>query len=178
MSMATCERCIQRARRILEDIVHEAETVPFHVAEFMGLRAVRYDGVRVTTSDDDSRLPFGLDRVVEAPEGHRIEAAKRPGSAIDVLVGWACTWADVLGKPYNGGWSGCLLEHTVWAAQNPDVSGWFDYLGEARRGRTTVRRLLSINPERQAAPCVHCGGRIVQEWTARASRPAPAPGAA
>ena len=168
-SMATCERCIERARHVIEDIVHDLDTVPFHAAEIMGLRAIRYDGVRVTTSDDRSRLPFGLDRVVEDPEqvAQRIEAAKYPATAVDVLVGWASTWADVLGKTVGGSWSGFLIEHTVWAAQNPDTSGWFDYLGEARRVRATIRRLLGINPERQPAPCVHCGGRIVQEWTPR-----------
>lgn len=170
-TMATCERCIRRARRIIEDVVHDIDTVPFHTAEIMGLRGIRYDRVRVTTSDDDARLPFGLDRIVEDPDAiaQRIEAAKYPSTAVDVLVGWARAWADILGdhavSSAHASWSAYLIDHTIWAAQNPDTSGWYDYLGEARRVRTTVRRLLGLEPEKQPAPCVHCGGTVIQEWT-------------
>lgn len=165
----TCDRCITRAKRLVTDTAEALATVPFHHAEVMGLRAVRYDRDRITTSADDERLPFGLDRVVEDPDAvaQRIEAAKYPATAVDVLVGWAGAWADTRGDTPPSSWWTYLVDHTLWAAQNPDTSGWHDYLGEARRVRATVRRLLGINPERQPAPCVHCGGTVVQEWTPR-----------
>lgn len=166
-SLLTCDRCLNRARKVIRDIVHDLDTVPFTMSEVIGLRAVRYDRVVVTTSDDDARLPHGLDRVVEDPEAvaQRIGAAKYPQTAIDVLVGWAQAWADQLDTTVGSSWSGFLLDHTTWAATNPDQSGWHDYLREARVVRAVVRRLLGIAPEQHPAPCVHCGGKIVQKWT-------------
>lgn len=164
-ALPCCNPCITRARKVITDITHDLNTVPYHHTEILGLRAVRYDRVLVTTSDDDARLPFGLDAIIEDPEDPRIEAAKHPQTAIDILVGWAHAWANELHTTIPGDWSDFLLDHTTWAATNPDQSGWHDYLTEARRVRATIRRLLGLNPERQPAPCVHCGGRIVQDWT-------------
>lgn len=166
-SSTICDRCLTRARRIVTDVADAIDTVPFHHAEIMGLRAVRYDRDRITTSADDERLPFGLDRVVEDPEDTRIAAAKHPSSAVAVLVGWAHAWADTLGDTPPSSWATYLVDHTLWAAQNPDTSGWTEYLTEARQVRATVRRLLGLDPERDPVPCVHCGGRIVQDWTER-----------
>lgn len=166
-ALTICDRCLRRARKIITDTADAIETVPFHHAEIMGLRAVRYDHVQVMASGDDARLPFGLDRIVEDPEDARIEAAKHPRTAVEVLDGWARAWADARGDNIPRVWAGYLVDHTLWAAQNPDASGWSTYLGEARRVRATVRRLLGLDPERQPAPCVHCGGTVVQDWTNR-----------
>ncbi len=165
-ALTICDPCLKRARKIITDTVDAIATVPFHHAEIMGLQAVRYDRVHVTTSDDDARLPFGLDRVIEDPEDTRIAAAKTPATATDVLLGWARAWADARGDQLQPhAWATYLVDHTLWAAQNPQVSGWDTYLDEARQVRATVRRLLGLQPERQPAPCVHCGGTVVQEWT-------------
>lgn len=164
-ALLTCDRCINRARDLIRSIETDLNTVPFHHAEIMGLRAARYDRVLVTTSDDAARLPFGLDAIVEDWEDTRIEAAKSPTTATDTLYEWACAWADKRDAPHPWDWATYLKDHTLWAAQNPDLSGWHEYLVEARRVRATIRQLLGIEGEKEAAPCVHCGGAITREWT-------------
>lgn len=161
--LTTCDRCLHNARRIITDITEAIDTIPFHHAEIMGLRAIRYDRPVITGSADSDRLPFGLDRIIEDPDDPRIEAAKHPNTAIDVLRDWATMWADTRGDQVDQ-WDDYLTSHTMWAAQNPDASGWHDYLTEARRVRGTIRRLLGLTAVKEAAPCVHCGGPVTRTW--------------
>lgn len=169
--LAICERCLIRARKIITDIVEAIDTVPFHHAEIMGLRAVRYDRVLVTSSGDSNRLPFGLDMVYDEADPTRqtnlgITVARDPQTAVDTLQAWAEAWADTRGDPYPS-WQTYLPSHTLWAAQNVAESQWATYLDEARQVRSTVRRLLGINPEREAVPCALCGGSVRREWTSQ-----------
>jgi hypothetical protein len=163
-SLLVCDRCVQRAQRVVRDVAQWMAEHTFGVT-LVTLRAVRYDRDRPAT-EDDARLPFGLDAVVPDPEETRIGASKHPDDAVAVLESWARDWAGQLGDdeaavdalPY-------LVEHTLWAMQNRDASGWSDYIEEARQVRAVVRRLLGIAPVPERVPCVHCGGRIVREWT-------------
>jgi len=168
-ALAICDRCLIRARKIITDIVEAIDTVPFHHAEIMGLRAVRYDRVLVSSSGNTDLLPFGLDQVYDDVDPTRqtnlgISVARDPQTAVDTLQAWAEAWADTRGDPYPS-WQSYLPSHTLWAAQNVADSQWATYLDEARQVRSTVRRLLGINPEKQASSCVHCGGTVVQDWT-------------
>ncbi len=163
--LVICEPCLAKAKRWVSDVAEAIETVQFHHAEIMGLRSPRYDRDVVHTSGDRDRLPFGLDAIVEDPEDQRIAAAKHPQTAVDVLVGWADAWAETRGdeRPWDA--LPYLVDHTLWAVQNPDTSGWDTYRDEARRVRSTVRRLLGLQPQREPAPCVHCAGTVVRDWT-------------
>jgi hypothetical protein len=162
-TLTICDRCLNRAKKIITDIQTAIETVPFHYAEIMGLRAIRYDRDKVTASNDPDRLPFGLDLIIEDPEDQRVEAAKHPNTAIDILIGWAQAWTDARESTTAPSLT-YLVDHTLWAAQNPNLSGWDTYLREARQVRATIRRLLGIAPEHEPAPCVYCGGTIIREW--------------
>lgn len=161
-SLTICDRCLTRAQQLVTDVIDAINTVPFHFAEIMGLRAVRYDRDIVTTSNDRDRLPFGLDAVIEDPSDARIAAAKHPNTALEILHGWAHAWADTRGDIDHG--LQYLVDHTLWAAQNPDDSGWHAYLDEARQVRATVRRLLGLDPIHEPAPCVYCSGPVIREW--------------
>jgi len=163
-TLTICDRCLTRARQIVQDTIDAIDTVPYHHAEIMGLRGIRYDRDLVTTSNDPDRLPFGLDNVIEDPEDTRIAAAKHPDTAISVLHSWADAWADTRGDTAPTNRLRYLLDHTLWAAQNPNASGWDAYITEARQVRTTIRRLLGITPQREPTPCVHCAGPITREW--------------
>lgn len=162
--VVACGRCVGRARQWVRDVVEAIETVPFHHAELMGLRSPRYDRDVVHGGGDRDRLPFGMDAVVEDPEDPRIAAVRHPQSAVDVLRRWAWTWAEVRGDGQPRDDLAYLIDHTLWAVQNPDASGWVAYRDEAREVRATVRRLLGLQPVREPAPCVHCGGDVVREW--------------
>lgn len=163
-ALAVCDRCLHRAKRLVQDVIDALDTVPFHHAEILGLRAVRYDRPLVHASGDRERLPFGMDAVVDDPEDTRIEAIKFPRAATDILDGWARAWADELGVNHPHDPLPWLVEHTLWAIQNPGLSGWDDYRTEAKQVRAVVRRLLGINPVHESAPCVHCGGPVVRQW--------------
>lgn len=164
-SLTICEPCLAKARKIIQDVIDAIDTVPFHHAEIMGLRGIRYDRDIVTTSNDRDRLPFGLDLVIEDPADTRISAAKHPDTAVDILHGWAAAWADSRGDTTpHGSELRYLVDHTLWAVQNPDDSGWDTYITEARQVRATVRRLLGLDPIHEPAPCVYCSGPVIREW--------------
>jgi len=159
-----CDRCVTRARRIVADVAEWITTFEFGV-QLINLRAIRYDRDKVTGSDDAARLPFGLDQIIEDPEDTRIAAVKHPDDAVAYLRDWAETWATARDETTGDDPLGYLLDRTLWAMQNPADSAWADYRGEALQVRATVRRLLGIAPEREPVPCVHCGGRIIRDWT-------------
>ncbi|MGW8565672.1 hypothetical protein [Isoptericola sp. NPDC055881] len=159
-----CDRCVTRAKRIVSDVAEWMTTFEFGV-QLVNLRAIRYDRDKITTSDDAARLPFGLDQIVEDPEDTRIAAVKHPDDAVKILHGWADTWATTRDETTGGDPLGYLLDRTLWAMQNQADSAWADYHAEALQVRATVRRLLGIAPEKEPVPCVHCGGRIIRDWT-------------
>lgn len=130
------------------------------------LKAVVYDVDRVSTGEDDLRLPFGLDAIVSDLDAGRIGALKNIPDALAVLDRWAERWASVRGVEVGEQSSiEFLAEHVLWALQNQDVSAWPEFKVEARQVRALVRRLLGLLPVREAVPCVHCGGQVVREWT-------------
>lgn len=169
-SLTVCARCLERGQRLVLDVVEDMDRFPHTMLEVMGLRSARYDVARTTTSDDDLRLPFGMDAVVEDPQDTRIAAAKTPTSATDVLRGWASGWAESREEPAPWDWAGYLVDHTLWAMQNPADSAWAQYAEEAAAVRSTVRRLLGITPVRAGTPCPDCGVTTAQEWQPRADR--------
>lgn len=162
-SLLVCDRCLERAKRVVGDVARWMTEHTFGV-NMVTLRAVRYDRDRPGATDD-ARLPFGLDAVVVDPEDTRISALKHPDDAVAILRNWSRSWADLRGEVIDDDVLGYLLDHVLWAIQNQSDSDWPQFIDEARQVRAVVRRLLGIAPEQEPVPCVHCGGRIVRDWT-------------
>ncbi len=163
-SLLVCHGCLTRFQKIPTDIADWMRAYNYGV-QLIHIRAIRYDRDRITTSDDDARLPFGLDQVTTDPEDTRIAAVKHPDQAVDYLINWADAWAETLNETRPEDALQYLTDRTLWAVQNPDTSGWDAYLDEARQVRATIRRLLGIAPVTEPVPCVHCAGRVVRDWT-------------
>lgn len=161
-ALAICDPCLDKARAVIEDIRDTINQIPDAHATLMGLRAVRYDRPMVAVSDDPDRLAFDLDTTVD---GFGPGGTRTPDGAVDVLHSWAWAWADKRGETVGWDVFAYLVAHHLWAAQSPDASGWRTYLAEAHTVRGVVRRLAGLDPVRAPAPCVHCGGVILQDWT-------------
>ena len=162
-ALTICQRCLDRARGIITDIRDLLAATPDTTRALLGLRAIRYDRSSPAAADD-SRLPFGLDLLYDAIDVPGPAGVRTRAGALGLLEAWAQDWAERGGD--HGGVEHTLdyLEsHTLWAAQNHPA--WADYLAEARATRALVRRLTGMEPEREPAPCVHCGGVIVHAWT-------------
>lgn len=163
-SLTICDPCLRSARRLLDQIRDYLAQIPDTTREIMGLRAIRYDLAGSSTADD-SRLPFGLniayDDLTSGPNGIRTQAG-----ALDLLHEWAEDWCRLTHDtdPYLDVIT-YLHDHTLWAAQNHPA--WTDYLTDLIATRAVVRRLAGLAPETEPVPCVHCGGRIVHDWTPR-----------
>ncbi|MCP2265558.1 hypothetical protein APR03_002914 [Promicromonospora thailandica] len=162
-SLLVCDPCLDRARRVVGDVARWMTEHTYGV-NLVSLRAVRYDRDRPAAADD-ARLPFGLDSIVTDPDDRRIAAAKHPDDAVRWLHSWAAWWAAERQEVVGDDPLGYLLDHTLWAIQNQEASAWETYIDDARQVRATVRRLLGIAPVAEPVPCVHCGGRIVRDWT-------------
>lgn len=161
--LTICAPCLADAQQTIADTRDYLAQMPETTREVMGLRAIRYDKPPAAGTPDDGDLPFGLNVVYDDPEDRRISAIRQPGTAIDILHGWAAGWADQRGDQVGNVFN-YLIANTRWAAQHD--AGWRDYLTEIRQVRNVIRRLAGLNPERQASPCPECGGSVVQEWTA------------
>ena len=162
-ALAICDPCLEKARKVIDDIRDTINQIPDAHATLMGLRAVRYDRPMVAMSADPDRLPFGLDTAID---GFGTGGTRTPDGAIDVLHSWATAWADKRAEQVRDTFT-YLTEHHLWAAQNEDLSGWHTYVTDTHTLRNVVRRLAGLDPVRAPAPCVHCGGVILQDWTSK-----------
>ncbi|NMF29607.1 hypothetical protein [Cellulosimicrobium aquatile] len=164
-ALAICDRCLTRARQLLEDIGMYLAEMADVAKVAVGLRAVRYDLTGTPSTANTARLPHGLDAAyredvpVAGPGSIRTR-----GGALDLLEAWVDDWAERCGDADGAHDTLAYLRtHTLWAAQNHPA--WPTYLDELRATRAVVRRLAGLAPEREPVPCVHCGGTIVRDWT-------------
>lgn len=173
-SNLVCARCLEHARRTLADI-QEAANTPYSYGT-LGLKAVRYDGERTSgTKADDPRgaTPArGLDAdLIALATGGGVDVIailRDPPNVLEPLLDWSDRWAEARGENAHGMNVFAYLDtRLLWAANNPDTSAWHDYLDEARVVRTRLRRLVGLAPVHTPAPCVHCGGNIIQEQSER-----------
>ncbi|WP_159622686.1 hypothetical protein [Ruania rhizosphaerae] len=171
-AIAICRPCLTAERRILTTTATLVDQLPGNAREILGIKAIRYDH---TPTGGGDGLPFGIgsddDDPVElaaiaATRGTVIDLLRQPDNVLDVLHGWADAWTDAQQLPP---WSGSVFDWLAgtltWAAANPDASEWHTYREEARLVRSRIRTLAGLAPEREPAPCVHCGGKVVRDWT-------------
>lgn len=159
-----CDHCLASARKVIADIRDYLRELPDVTREVLGLRAIRYDVSGPASAVDDSRLPFALDVTQDNINAHGPSALRTATGTLSLLESWVEDWVERSGYSPGGYDTLTYLEaHTLWAAQHHPA--WDVYLQEARETRAVVRRLAGLAPEREPAPCVHCGGSIVHEWT-------------
>lgn len=107
--------------------------------------------------------------VVKSPGNMRLVPAGPPGgisTAAEIeseLWAWVACWTEYTGADQAGPLDYLRSRH-VWAAHNPEASGWLAYLDAMRTLRAAARRIAGLMPQRLAEPCVHCGGTVVQDW--------------
>ena len=145
-SLLICDVCVKAEGRVLDDI----DRALGHVVWAPGsgqLAAARYDRDMV----------HGTGMGEESP---RLSL----GDVADILWSWVANWTDASGDAQNTGAIAYLKGHVMWAAHNSGPSGWEEYRKEVRVLRTVARREAGLLPQREAVPCVHCGGTVVRDW--------------
>ena len=147
-SLLLCGRCEREAGRVLDDI---ADALSHYVA---GPRSL-------VSSAGDMRLVPGF----TARAG-----ALTPGDIESRMLSWVARWTEHAG-PSNTSASDYLRGHHMWAAHHPDESRWLAYLEAMRKLRHEARGVAGLLPLRHPEPCVHCGGRVVQDWADRWWKP-------
>lgn len=155
-----CPSCVARWQGMLEQIGTWVST--FRANPFTYQHSTSYDPNRVTTSEDDVRLPFGLDAIEEDPEGKVMRGIP---DAVARLKEWAATWASWRGEPADWEVLEYLVSRVQWAMQNREESEWEIFSSELHQVRAVVQRELGIAPVREPVPCVYCGGQIIRRWT-------------
>ncbi|HLS02181.1 MAG TPA: hypothetical protein VK054_09415 [Beutenbergiaceae bacterium] len=162
-----CTKCLNQAKRTLHDIQEAAQT-PY--AYQLGLQAVRYDRDYLTGSINETgtgNMPapddIDLARTVAKSTGRTIlEILRDPPNVLEPIITWTEAWREHHNEnaptnPYE-----YLTKKHVWAANNPNQSGWHDYLTEIKTIRTRLRALVGLADRMEPIPCVHCGGKILQ----------------
>lgn len=165
-----CEKCLKWTRQILTDI-REALNTP--MAEILPIRAIRYDQDASRSAADF--MPFGIGQELDDPTDLAATAARTgkeilqltrdPNTMTDALADWAQAWAEHRNETTPTNWLAYLSKMTVWAANNPDASGWHDYHRNARLIRARLRRLAGLAPQQEFIPCPFCGHTLQRHWT-------------
>lgn len=152
-SLLICERCIGRARRILDDI--ETAMALYQPQPRSAIPAVRYDRDRISGSyaQDYDPLRWTLH---DLPE---------------ILAGWADHWAEQAEAERTLGALDFLRGRILWAAHNRDASDWAQWLTEMRHALVVAKLAAGVLPKRMPAPCALCGGPAVQDWADGQLRP-------
>lgn len=174
-SMAICTPCLTTTRRLLTRAENAYRSIPDGLRTATGLQAIRYDKHRSRTTglhvsnDPGPDDPDDLRTLIETnPNRHHLELTRDPTNVLAALHDIADDWSDTLGTTWHGNVFTWLSNHILWAAQNHPA--WNDHLKDIR---TAVRRFYDfagLTPKPDRAPCVHCGGTIVQDWADRDGR--------
>ena len=137
-----CDRCERQAAKVLDDISH---------ALSLWERSPRSP----MRSPADMRLVRGGAESLTISDPSDIDAR---------LWRWVGRWAEHTGAD-NAAPMDYLKSRHMWAAHNPELSNWHDYLKAMRALRASARRIAGLLPQRIAEPCVMCGGDVVQDWS-------------
>src|SRR5690625_1350572 len=165
-----CDKCLKWTRNILADI---REALDHPMAPILPIRAIRYD--QDTSRSATDFMPFGIGQNLDDPDDLAATAAttgkeilqltRDPNTMTDALRDWAEAWAEHRSETTPGDWLAYLSKLTVWAANNPDTSGWHDYHRDARLIRARLRHLVGLAPQKEFIPCPFCGATLQRHWT-------------
>lgn len=165
-SLPICEGCLNYERTLLDDVVAAAGRIDYDPPT--PVRSYAYDASTAHSSDDEGRVPFGLDQGVD-DWYHHARGARSESGVWAVLTDWSDAWGEASGNGRTHADS--PAEHIkallIWASSNPDASAWDDYRREMRDLLATARSLDPHRPERTGETCLDCGGRLVREWRRR-----------
>lgn len=151
-SLLICDRCIDHERRVLDDIA--SALGHYQVQPRSDIPAIRYDRDR---SDGGGEYDPA--------------AINEPGDIVEILWSWAAMWSEGLGIELLPTATESIKGAMLWAAHHEEDSAFSAYRGEMRKLRHHARRLSGLLPKRHYGPCVHCGGRVVQDWADDRWRP-------
>ncbi|MBN8883470.1 MAG: hypothetical protein J0H73_14290 [Salana multivorans] len=158
------DACLEREQAVLEDVSGLLADVPEPARSI--LTAVAYDLAGVTAGSDPERLPFGLDAVTD-DWFHHAAGIRTTHGAVEVLQEWVRAWGDAgAGTPAVAAPVEYLRSRLVWAATNPDRSGFEDYRREVRTVRGRLQFLAGL-PVETGGRCITCHTQapLVREWT-------------
>lgn len=149
-SLILCDRCKDRADRVLDDIAK-------------ALSHYQRDPRSPVSSPGDMRL-------VPVRSEHAGGGIDSPWQIEDALWAWVARWTEYVGASRSDVYDALKSMH-MWAAHNPEASGWPEYQREALRLRHHARRIAGLLPKRLPEPCVYCGGRAVRDWASSTWEP-------
>lgn len=77
-------------------------------------------------------------------------------------LAWHGRWSDFM-TPSTEGALADLKRWLTWAVHNPRESGFEAYQADMRRVRASLLRIVGLAPEKVAAQCVWCDGKVVRD---------------
>lgn len=140
-SLLICEACIAKERAVLD-------VIDRHLEQWDERDRVR------------GRSPAAFAIVPVHGGGH--DRPEGPEDVWGALLGWVVRWTEHCG-PSGEGATDYLRARIMWAAHNPDASGWEDYRKAVRRTRASARALVGLAPERLADRCPECRAPVVRD---------------
>lgn len=165
---STCQRCVDRARQHLRDVVELYALLPGELGQPRGRR---YDG-DTRGGGDEHPLPGGDVLVLLAGGSDAHSSDERdsdPPPIAHALGTWALDWQDTRG---DSAWVGdvtaaasYLDRHLQWAAVSHPAFG--DFSGDVRRHAARLRSATgrSDRPVQAPAACFDCAGELERHWT-------------
>lgn len=151
-----CDPCHRHEMRVLDDIT--TALTHWQPQPKSPVPAIRYDRDRTTGTPTPSDGPT--------------DGINTPRDIYTQLQNWADTWAGLRNEPPAvGDITTFLKRHILWAANNAHHSGFHNYRQTVRQLRHAARRIAGLLPKRLHGPCIHCGGRVVQDWADHTWKP-------
>ncbi|WP_163540825.1 hypothetical protein [Occultella kanbiaonis] len=181
---AICDRCLTREREVLADTRRAWDLIDQPHRDVLPIGSIDHD-TRTTGRDDTPIVPIGaadratgqddfaviLDITKANPSRTVLDLLRDPENVLDVLHERADDWATQADTTATGDVLAWLTSRLLWAANTLPTADWEDYRNEVRQVRWKLRHIAGITPERNIAPCVHCGGKVVQDWADQHGRP-------
>lgn len=164
-----CSACIARERKMLDRVRTAWHSLDSSVLDVMELGSVEVDAW--TSGEIEEPVQIGAadryraqdDFAALGPMKATPTALKDPENVILLLHERCFDWAEHLGTHPSGDVLEWLSAHVVWAANTLEPQEWDEYRSLVREVEWQLRRMAGLLPDRNPAPCVNCGGKVVQD---------------
>jgi len=164
-----CDKCIARELRLLDRVRTAWHSLDSSVLDVMELGSVDVDAT--TSGELEEPVQIGAadryraqdDFGVLGPMKATPAALKDPENVILLLHERCYDWALRRGEQPSGDVLEWLKRHVVWAVNTLEPGEWDDYRSLVRGSEWQLRRMAGLLPDRNPAPCVNCGGKVVQD---------------